>query len=139
MNKPQAKEITMQITKPTVVLARAVDEALERLLSPMDELVFLQQIHRALPELHQPKRPLPFFGLRRNSLRVYRGLVDWCGIHFLYLQFDDHLHVLRFEPSCDDDRYEADVQLGEPTSDDLEMQEADFEDIIPTARNAIRF
>jgi hypothetical protein len=123
MNNPQAKEITMRHAQPTVVMARAVDEALERLLSPMDEIVFLQQLHRALPELHHAKRLLPFRSFQRNSLRIYRGLVDWCGIHFLYLQFDDHLHILRFEPACDDDRGQSDVHLAEPTSADLEMQE----------------
>lgn len=124
----------MQNAKPTVVMARAVDEALEGLLAPMDELVFLQQFHRALPELHQPKRSLTFFDLPLNSLCVYRGLVNWCGIHFLYVHFNDQLHILRFEPSCEDDRRKANVQLGEPTSEDLEMQEADIENAIPTAK-----
>lgn len=115
----------MQNANTTVVMARAVDEALERLLGPMDELVFLQQIHRALPLLHRPKRTSLLRSLQRSSLPVYEGLVDWCGIHFLYVQFGDDLHILRFEPACDDDRRTSDVHLGEPTSADCEMQEVE--------------
>lgn len=113
----------MQNTMPTVILDPVFDEALERLLSPMDEIVFLQQIRNKLPKLHQPQKASLVRRLQRNSLYVYEGLVEWCGIHFLYVQFDDHLHILRFEPSCDDDRRTANVLLGEPEDEDTAMQE----------------
>lgn len=75
----------MQNTTPTIILDRAVDEALERLLGPMDELVFLQQVHNKLPKLYQPKKMSLVRRLQRYSLHVYEGFLEWCGIHFLYV------------------------------------------------------
>jgi hypothetical protein len=116
----------MHNSHPTVICDRAVDVVLESLLSPMDELILVKQLDSQLPILHRAKRKLPLLGLfRRRSLKVHRGLAEWCYVHFYYIEFAGHLHVLRFEPSCKADLIEADVLLSEPLEDDV--QETDVE------------
>ena len=108
--------------KYTVILNSTLDENLARLLSPLDELDFLSQLDHQLPKLHRSKKPPRFNWLRRRSLRLYRGLAEWCGIHFYYIEFDKQLHILRIEPSCAD-LHEVDTLLGEPDGEGVTVEE----------------
>jgi hypothetical protein len=113
----------MEDFKYTVIRNRTLDENLERFLSPMDELEFLSQLDHHLPKLHQSKKSQRFNWLRRRSLRLYRGLAEWCGIHFYYIEFDNQLHILRIEPSCDADLHEVDTLLGEPDGEGVTVED----------------
>jgi hypothetical protein len=65
-------------------------------------------------------------------------LIEWAGIHFLYVQFGNHLHILQFAPSCEDDRRKANVVMGEPDADDTAMMETGAE-LFLTIKNADAF
>lgn len=104
----------MQTSQYTVVLDYTLDDQLERLLSPMDEIVFLTQLRNELPLVHRPGKRLWRRWMPSKSLRIYRGLSAWCYIHFLYVEHDNHLHILRFEQACKDDRGNTDVVFGDP-------------------------
>lgn len=107
----------------TVLLHREVDIELERLLSPLDEVEFLNQLQRQLPIQHRKQTSSKFKWLRANSLKIYRGNIDWCGVDFLYVCFGNHLHILDFHEIRNEyrHRFKIDVQLGEPDPDNVEV------------------
>jgi hypothetical protein len=116
----------MQNSHPTVICDRAVDIVLETLLSPMDELILLKQLDSELPILHRAQRKSQLLALfRRRSLKIQRGLAEWCYVHFYYIEFKGHLHILRFEPSCQADLTQADVLLSEPDADTVQETEVE--------------
>lgn len=99
-----------------VLMHPAVGDLIDESFSgPMDGAIAVAQIYDMLPLLHRSKW---WHRLVPNHLRVYRGLIEWGGVGFRYVQVDHTLHVLDggYVPS-EGHRFRHDIVLPTPDAE----------------------
>jgi len=81
-------------TNLTVILGDEIANAIDYSLSPLDGIIAIKQVIHELPELHRKCRSR--LRLRRfgTALPIYRGVIDWCGVGFEYVEYRGYLHIL---------------------------------------------
>lgn len=86
----------METTEQTdiVCLPRWLADTLDYGLSPMDGIIAIGQVYQDLPVVHRQFKPRPRWFHRRNSVRVYRAHMDWCGAVIEYVERDGRLYVI---------------------------------------------
>jgi len=78
----------------TVIVNDAIADAIDSSISgPVDAIIAIEQVIHELPDIHRQRRS------RRRlrfgaGLPVYRGIVDWCGVGFEYVEHRGYLHIL---------------------------------------------
>ena len=106
--------------KCTVIMASAVEDILESHISgAIDSLIAAAQIRHELPAQHQRQRT-GFGWLRKTSLKLYRGRIDWCGVGFDYVEHGGNLHILDVWYDYREDRStrKVDCVLQQPVDDE---------------------
>lgn len=88
----------------TVILGHEIANELDNALSPMDGIVAIGQVTHELASIHRTSRRRRWF---QASLPIYRGLIDWCGIGFDYVEHRGYLHVLAIRDDYTADSVDA--------------------------------
>jgi hypothetical protein len=95
---------TIELEAKYAVMASAVEDILESHISgAIDSLIAAAQIRHELPALHRARRAR-FSWLCKDSLTLYRGRIDWCGIGFDYVEHGGNLHIVDVWPDYSEDR-----------------------------------
>lgn len=113
-------------TTLTVILGDQIADAIDYSLSPMDGIIAIKQLIQGLPDAHRKCRSRRRFRRFSTALPIYRGLIDWCGVGFDYVEYRGCLHVLGIRNDVDTDS--ADAVILQPTNPEQYFHEADCGD-----------
>ncbi|MCC6358752.1 MAG: hypothetical protein IT450_08420 [Phycisphaerales bacterium] len=84
-----------QHRKYKVLMHHEVGDALDESFSgPMDGAIAVAQVYDQLPLMHRSAPVRWWHKLIPNHVRLYRGLLDWGGVGFTYVQIGSTLHVV---------------------------------------------
>lgn len=110
--------------KYNVLMHNEVGDALDESFSgAMDGAIAVAQVYDLLPLMHRPVPARWWHKLLPNHVRLYRGLLDWGGVGFTYVQIGNTLHVV--DAGNVDHDFRADTVLPKPDAEKYILDETE--------------
>jgi hypothetical protein len=82
----------------TVCVPRSIQNELDLVLSPIETILAIDQVHEQLPALHRPAPRQPGSQKAGGWSRLHHGRFGWLDIGFTYAQLGSRLVIVNLWP-----------------------------------------